>query len=93
LAKAKFNLVDCLDIANAWVLYENKGPRSISVDLLTGLGMNFPIQYKLVGSWETAAGAGGYKQIRIQEFYKPLNANIAKASCELKRKTTLRLNE
>jgi hypothetical protein len=48
--------------------------------------MNFPIQYQKVGSWETASGAGGYKQIRIQELYKPLKAHIAKASCELKRK-------
>jgi hypothetical protein len=93
MAKATFNLVDCTDIANAWVLYESKGPRSISTDLLTSLGMNFPKQYQKVGSWETASGAGGYKEIRIQELYKPLNVNIAKASCELKRKTTLRLNE
>lgn len=86
LAKVRFNLVDCTDIANSWVLYESKGPRSISTDLLTSLGMNFPIQYQKVGSWETASGAGGYKQIRIQELYKPLNANIAKSSCELIRK-------
>ena len=48
--------------------------------------MNFPKQYRLVGSWATASGAGGYKQIRIQELYKPLNTNIGKASCELIRK-------
>ena len=86
VAKVIFNMVDCQDIANSWILYESKGPRSISTDLLTSLGMNFPIQYQLVGSWETASGAGGYKQIRIQELYKPLNANIAKSSCELIRK-------
>jgi hypothetical protein len=85
-AKARFNLVDCTDIANSWVLYEPKGPRSISADLLTSLGMNFSKQYKKVGSWETPLGAGGYKEIRTQELYKPLNVNIAKASCELKRK-------
>jgi hypothetical protein len=86
LAKEKFNLVDCKDIANSWILYEPKGPRSISADLLTSLGMNFPLQYQKIGSWETPSGAGGYKEIRTQEFYKPLNVNIAKASCELKRK-------
>jgi hypothetical protein len=84
-AKASFNLVDCTDIANSWVLYESKG-LSISTDLLTSLGMDFPIKYQKVGSWETASGAGGYKEIRIQELYKPLNANIAKSSCELIRK-------
>jgi hypothetical protein len=86
LAKATFNIVDCTDIANSWILYESKGPRSISTDLLTSLGMNFPKQYRLVGSWKTASGAGGYKEIRIQELYKPLNVNIAKSSCELIRK-------
>lgn len=86
LAKATFNLVDCTDIANSWILYENKGPRSISNDLLTSLGMNFPKQYRLVGSWKTASGAGGYKEIRIQELYKPFNPNITKASCEITKK-------
>ena len=86
LAKARFNLVDCKNIANSWILYEPKSTRSVSADLLTSLGMNFPKQYKQVGSWETAPGAGGYKEIRIQELYKPLNINITKASCELKRK-------
>ena len=85
-AKLTFNLVNYIDIANAWILYESKGPRSISNDLLTSLGVNFPTQYQLVGSWKTASGAGGYKEIRTQELYKPLNVNIAKASCELKRK-------
>ena len=48
--------------------------------------MNFPMQYQKIGSWETPSGAGGYKEIRTQELYKPLNVNIAKASCEIKRK-------
>jgi hypothetical protein len=86
VAKATFNLVDCTDIANAWVLYESKGPRSISTDLLTSLGMNFPLQYQKVGSLEAASGERGYKENRIQELYKPSNANIAKSSCELIRK-------
>lgn len=85
-AKAYLNLANCKDISNAWILYESEGPINISTDLLTSLGMNFPKQYRLVGSWATASGAGGYKQIRIQELYKPLNTNIGKASCELIRK-------
>ena len=85
-AKAYLNLANCKDISNAWILYESEGPINISTDLLTSLGMNFPKQYQLVGSWATASGAGGYKQIRIQELYKPLNTNIGKASCELIRK-------
>jgi hypothetical protein len=85
-AKAYFNLTNCKDISNAWILYESEGPINISADLLTSLGMNFPKQYQKVGSWETASGAGGYEEIRTQELYKPLNVNIAKATCELKRK-------
>lgn len=85
-AKAYLDLANCKDISNAWILYESKGPINISTDLLTSLGMNFPKQYRLVGSWKTASGAGGYKEIRIQELYKPLNENIGKASCELIRK-------
>jgi hypothetical protein len=88
-AKATFNQVDCKDIANSWILYESKSPWSISTDLLISLGMNFPKQYQLVGSWKTASGAGGYKEIRIQKLYNPLNANIAKDSCELMRKIKL----
>ena len=86
MAKATFRLVECSDIANSWVLFEGKGPRSISTDLLNSLGMNFPEQYQKVGSWETASGAGGHKEIRIQELYKPLNSNVATISCELIRK-------
>ena len=51
--------------------------------------MNFPKKYKQVGSWETASGAGSYEEIRTQVLYKPLNTNIAKASCELTRKKKL----
>lgn len=86
VAKSNFRLVNCKDIANAWIIYENKGPYNISIDLLTSLGMNFPNQYIRVGSWNTASGDGSYKSIRIQELYKPLNTNIARISCELIRK-------
>ena len=85
-AKAYLNLANCKDISNAWILYESEGPINISTDLLTSLGMNFPKQYRLVGSWKTASGAGGYKEIRIQELYKPFNPNITKASCEITKK-------
>ena len=37
------------------------------------LGANFPEEYVLEGSWETAVGAGGYDITRIQELYKPQN--------------------
>jgi hypothetical protein len=84
-AKARFNLVDCTDIANSWVLYEPKGPRSISADLLTSLGMNFPKQYQKVGSWETASGAGGYREQRTQELYKPINIKQVVNSCTASR--------
>ena len=72
-AKSYFNLISCQKISNAWIIYEINGPRSISNELMLYLGANFPEEYVLEGSWETAVGAGGYDITRIQELYKPQN--------------------
>ena len=85
LAKGSFNLVDCKDIANAWILYEKNGPISISAELLTSLGANFPSQYSLMGTWRTAKGAGGYKEKRVQMLYKPKDISSVINSCNLLR--------
>ena len=81
VAKAKYDLINCSEIANSWILTEINGPRSISADLLSSLGMDFPLQYELVGSWKTAIGAGGYKKIRLQQLFKPINIESAIKSC------------
>lgn len=82
-SKADFDLVNCVDIANSWVIYEKNGPISISTELLSELGAHFPDQYKLVGSWETAKGAGGYAKKRTQELYKPIDVENVIDLCNL----------
>ena len=86
LAKARFNLVDCKEISKAWVILEIKGPRIISTELLNYLGADFPDQYQLMGSWKTAKGAGGYKNPRKQELYKPIKSELIFNSCNKIRK-------
>lgn len=86
-AKANFSLVSCESIANAWVLNESKHPKTISIELLHSLGANFPDQYELVGSWETAKGRGVNSKKRVQKFYKPYYVNDILQNCnELRNK-------
>ena len=92
LAKANFSLVGCEEIGNSWVLYEKKGPRSISTELLISLGANFPKHYEIVGSWKTAIGAGGHKYQRIQELYKPIEKKQIIDTCNLLRSKKNKLN-
>ena len=85
-AKAKFDLVHCKEISNAWIILETKGKRSISIELLDYLGADFPSQYQLMGSWKTAKGAGGFRNPRIQELYKPIKSKLILNSCNKIRK-------
>jgi hypothetical protein len=82
LAKAALNLVACEKIAEAWVLFEPDGPRSIPPELLPALGAAFPEGYKQVGTWQTAEGAGGYDASRTQEFYRPIAPDTILAGCQ-----------
>ena len=86
LAKAKFDLVHCKEISNAWIILETKGKRSISIELLDYLGADFPNQYQLMGSWKTAKGAGGFRNPRKQELYKPIKSKLILNSCNKIRK-------
>ena len=85
LAHASLARTSCWKIANAWILFEPEGPRSIPAELLTGLGANFPGGYKLVGSWQTAEGAGGYAYRRTQELYKPFEPQLTMSACQILR--------
>jgi len=71
----------CEDIAKAWVLFEPDGPRSIPIELMNGIGADFPRNYDRVGSWLTAKGAGGYRDQRIQELYKPRHEDRILRAC------------
>ncbi len=81
LAKAALEHVACEKIAAAWILFEPGGPRSIPVELMLSLGAAFPEAYQQVGTWRTAAGAGGYNASRTQELYKPTAPSEALNAC------------
>lgn len=82
LAKAALELTPCEKIAQAWVLLEPDGPRSIPIELMSMLGIDFPQNYLEVGSWETAEGAGGYSAKRTQQLYKPVSPNDTLRTCQ-----------
>lgn len=86
VAKAALSLTPCEKIATAWILLEPDGPRSISTEILTNLGAAFPEEYKHVGTWNIAKGAGGYTSRRTQELYKPIASNKILKSCKSLRK-------
>jgi len=82
LAKAAFSHTSCEKIAAAWVLLEPGGPRSIPIELMSGLGGAFPERYEQVGMWKTAEGAGSFASSRTQVLYKPLSPNETLSACQ-----------
>lgn len=63
--------VPCDQIADAWLLAEPDGPRSIPAEVLSRFGADLSRDYTTVASWETAEGAGGYEERRTQHLMKP----------------------
>ena len=89
LAKAALDHTPCDKIANAWILHEQDGPRSIPNELLISLGLDFPNSYRKVGEWNTAEGAGGYKKSRTQVLYEPIEIHQNLVKCrKLRHKST-----
>lgn len=84
-AAIALNRVDCTKIGSAWVLSEPLGPRAISIDLLLGQGLRFPEDYKMVGTWFTAEGAGSFNEKRQQYLYAPLKPQENSTSCRANR--------
>lgn len=84
-AAAALRRVDCEKIASAWILFEPDGPLSISADLLSLQGISFPEDYRLAGSWVSAAGAGGYGERRKQYLYAPSKQQENIQSCRAAR--------
>ncbi len=82
LAKAALSRTSCEKIAAAWLLLEPNGPRSISIELLSSLGITFPEGYEQVGTWQTAEGAGNFAASRMQVLYKPLASNETLNTCQ-----------
>lgn len=88
--KAGLSRFSCEEIAEAWVLFEPDGPRSISAELMPSLGAEFPGGYERVGTWQTAKGAGGYAASRVQELYKPIKLQKTLMACEMLRSKVAR---
>ena len=76
------NLTSCKKIAKAWILVEPDGKRKISDEAVNSQGANFPNDYKQVGSWQTASGAGGYANPRTQILYAPVAQKKVLDACE-----------
>ena len=85
-AQAALERVNCEKIGAAWVLLEPNGPRSISSDMLTNLGIDFPTSYELMGQWKTAFGRANHKEISTQMLYRPINSEVIAQACTVKRK-------
>jgi hypothetical protein len=74
--------VSCGQLADAWLLTEPAGKRRIPSGLLATFGADLHSDYKQVGTWITAAGAGGYGEQRAQELMKPTRQrDSAVAAC------------
>lgn len=81
LAIEALALVPCEKLSLAWLLYEPAGPRSIPEGVLPSFGADAS-DYKIVASWETAVGAGGYEERRLQQLLMPVrSADVLGQAC------------
>lgn len=88
LAEASLKGVPCTDLSQAWLLLEDDGPRRISPEVLSVYGANLATDFEMVGSFKTAAGAGGYEDARLQKVFKPRRSpEAAAAACSAKKPT------
>ncbi|MES2888865.1 MAG: hypothetical protein V4739_12765 [Pseudomonadota bacterium] len=86
LASFVLKSVPCEKLAAAWILAEPDGPRSLPGAVLATFGAAMTTDYVQVGSWATAAGAGGYAQPREQTLWKPArDKDLAAAACRAAR--------
>ncbi|AXQ49173.1 hypothetical protein ACLPJF_07925 [Pseudomonas vlassakiae] len=80
-ASEALSLVDCQTLAVSWVLWEPDGPRSLPTETLLQQGARFPDDYRQVGTWHTARGAGGYDFEREQVLFAPVNVEGTARAC------------
>ncbi|MBT9463715.1 hypothetical protein [Hydrogenophaga sp.] len=89
LASFVLKAVPCEKLGAAWILAEPDGPRSLPGAVLATFGASLATDYVQVGSWATAAGAGGYTQPREQTLWKPArDKGLAAAACRAARTGT-----
>lgn len=82
LAETALGRTPCEEISAAWILHEKDGPRAIPTELMLSLGADFPNNYRQVGTWTTAGGAGGYKAPRTQDLYRPIEPQKTLMTCK-----------
>ncbi len=86
LANHALRSVPCEKLASAWLLTEQRGPRSLPASLLLGFGADMVTDYKQVGSWKTAPGSGGYREQYEQSIWQPVRSLAhATADCQASR--------
>lgn len=67
-ATAKLDLVNCDDISNSWILYDQHS-RRIPLDLLSSYGANFTLDYQEAAAWQAKEFSGNFEQ----KLFKPRN--------------------
>lgn len=61
--------VKCDEIARSWLIVENDGERSISMSVLSDVGLDLNRNYKLVGTVDSALW--GHSKVHAQSIYRP----------------------
>jgi len=81
--KNALDKVHCKVLANAWLLTEPEGPRSIDADLLMNFGAQIERDYRVMGDFVVPPGIGGREQSQKQYLLKPSRElSIAVRACE-----------
>ncbi|MDZ4076348.1 MAG: hypothetical protein U1E04_16535 [Hylemonella sp.] len=74
--------VPCEQISRAWLLVEPAGPLKISSEVVSSFNANMSRDFEVVGMLKTAEGVGGYKEVRMQQLWKPTRSvHEAMAAC------------
>ncbi len=74
LAIAALSKVTCQELAAAWLLSEPYGPRKIEPKILLSFNADITTDFEIVATFKTAEGAGGYKDVRVQQLLKPVRS-------------------
>lgn len=73
-------LAPCEQVAQAWLLMEPGGPKSLSTAILRQVGIDPATDYLKVGDITAPRGAGGYSFSRAQQILKPARSPSAATS-------------
>ncbi len=86
LAMDMLKKVSCEQLSRAWLLTEPDSTMKISSEILASFGANMKTDFALVGTIKSAEGAGGHKEIRVQQLLKPIRRiDVAMAACAANR--------